>query len=176
MKAPCLSLLLLLWTGSLLADPQNFMVSDFTFVRPVKWKWIETGVGQQAQLQIATEDTNQVANVNFYLFKPTDSEGTPANTAFRWRKMFDESPRDLKFKTEHLTINKHKLTYVNIEGSFKTKGAQNEIVLLSDHSLRGAIIEYPSGNILVRMIGPKELVAKARPEFNKMVSTALMQN
>ena len=112
--------LVLAWlgTGTLLADsPTTFKVSELTFTRPTGWEWVEvTSPMRKAQLKVV--DAKASAEVIFFHFGPGGAGGTKANVD-RWLGQFQE-PRDkINAKTEDVTVGKHKVTYVQAEGTYK---------------------------------------------------------
>jgi hypothetical protein len=170
-----LSLLLFCAISARAEAPATFKVSEFTFTRPAKWEWVETtSVMRKAQLKVPDAKGKAGADVIFFHFGKGDGGGTKANVE-RWLGQFKE-PRDkIQAKTEEATLGKHKVTYVQAQGTYLSGmpgGAQTPI---ADYALSGAIIESEEGNVFIRMTGPKELVAAATADLRKMVEEALKQ-
>src|SRR5262245_52180634 len=92
--------------------PASFQVSEFTFKRPPAWEWIETSSAmRKAQLKVLSADKKESAEVVFYYFGQAGGGGTQANVD-RWLSQFQEPKEQIKSKVEEVTVNKHKVTYV----------------------------------------------------------------
>ena len=165
---------LLLCAGPALADPPStFKVSEFTFTRPVNWEWVETSSAmRKAQLKIVDDKTKASADVIFFYFGQGNGGGTKANVD-RWFGQFKEPRAEIKAKTEEATIGKHKVTYVQAEGTYLSGMPGGPQTPMPGYALAGAIIESDQGNVFVRMTGPKELVTNSLAEFKKMVQSGL---
>ena len=165
----------LLCGGHALADPPStFEVSEFSFTRPVNWEWVETSSAmRKAQLKIVDANkTNASADVIFFYFGQGNGGGTKANVD-RWFGQFKEPRAEIKAKTEEVTIGKHKVTYVQAEGTYLSGMPGGPQTPMPGYALAGAIIESDQGNVFVRMTGPKELVASSLAEFKKLVQSGL---
>jgi hypothetical protein len=154
-------LLLLLFAGAttLRADPENFMVSEFLFVRPAAWKWTETRTDAQPVLRIVLH------------YDPAKKTGDPTATHVRWRGMFETEGRTDSRKT--MAIGTNTVTYIEVQGTHqKSEGKKTHFH--SHYALCGVVIPHPNGNVGIRMIGPKALVERSRGEFKKMIESALL--
>src|SRR5262245_59976615 len=96
----------------------TFKVSDFTFTAPAGWESVEVASPmRKAQLKVTDPKTKASADVIFFHFGPGDGGGTKANVD-RWFGQFKE-PRDkIHAKTDEVTVGKHKVTYVEAEGTY----------------------------------------------------------
>jgi hypothetical protein len=167
-------LLACLSIGTLLAEsPTTFKVSEFTFSRPTGWEWVEvTSSMRKAQLKVVDVKTKTSAEVIFFHFGPGGAGGTKANVD-RWLGQFQE-PRDkINAKTEDVTVGKHKVTYVQAEGTYKSGMPGGPQTPMPDYALVGAIIEASEGSVFVRLTGPKPLAKASLADFKKMVEGAL---
>jgi hypothetical protein len=169
-----LSLCLALSAFSLRAEaPATFKVSEFTFTRPAKWEWVETASPmRKAQLKVEDSKTKASADVVFFHFGQGDGGGTKANVE-RWFGQFKEPRDQIKAKSEEVMVGKHKVTYVEAEGTYMSGMPGGAPTPMTGYALAGAIIEADQGSVFVRMTGPKDLVKDSIPEFKKMVESAL---
>jgi hypothetical protein len=164
----------LLCAGTLLAEsPTTFRVSELAFTRPTGWEWVEvTSSMRKAQLKVVDAKTKASAEVIFFHFGPGGAGGTKANVD-RWLGQFQE-PRDkINAKSEEVTVGKHKVTYVQAEGTYKSGMPGGPQTPMPDYGLAGAIIEASEGSVFVRMTGPKAFVNASLADFKKMVEGAL---
>ena len=58
------------------------------------------------------------------------------------------------------------------EGTFGSGMPGGPTTPMKDYALRGAILESPSGDVYVKMTGPKAIVKEAAPTLEKMVREA----
>ena len=160
--------------GTLLAEsPTTFKVSELTFARPSGWEWVEVASSmRKAQLKVVDAKTKASAEVIFFHFGPGGAGGTKANVD-RWLGQFQE-PRDrINAKTEEVMVGKHKVTYVQAEGTYKSGMPGGPQTPMPDYALAGAIIEASEGSVFVRMTGPKALTKASLADFKKMIEGAL---
>lgn len=151
------------------------MVGDLTFVRPSGWEWVTSeSKTRKAEMKVWDATKSKNADVTFYWFEKKEAAGKPEECIKRWKAQFTERER-LAPKVETLNINKCPVTYVMVEGTFKTYQEQDKkIVHLPDYVLLGTVIETKKGNIMIRMTGPKTLAAEATDGLKLMVQNALM--
>lgn len=153
--------------------PKSFKVGEFTFNRPDSWLWVEsTSPMRKAEMKISDPKSAQKADVAFFHFGPSGGGGTKANIE-RWFGQFQESRDKINARTEDVTVGKHKITYVQAEGTYKSGMPGGPQTPMSEHALMGAIIESEEGNVFVRMTGPKALVKASGADFKKMVESHL---
>jgi hypothetical protein len=167
-------LLASLYAGALLADsPATFRVSEFTFTRPAGWEWVDvTSPMRKAQLKVVDAKTKTSAEVIFFHFGSVSGGGTKANVD-RWLGQFQEPREKLNAKIEETTIGKHKVTYVQAAGTYKSGMPGGPQTPMPGYALAGAIIEADEGSVFVRMTGPKALADTSLAGFKKMVEGAL---
>jgi hypothetical protein len=156
--------------------PSKFKVSEFTFTRPVSWDWVEVGASsmRKAQLKILGKEKNEIAEVVFYYFGEGGAGGTQANVN-RWFGQFQE-PRDkINAKSEEVTIGKHKVTFVQAEGTYLSgmPGGGSPPVPQPNSMLLGVILEGEQGSVFVKLTGPVNLVKASQGSLKKMVRSAL---
>ena len=168
-----LSLLLFCAISVRAEAPATFKVSEFTFTRPANWEWVETTSSmRKAQLKVPDAKGKAGADVIFFHFGKGDGGGTKANVE-RWLGQFKEPRNQIQARTEDVTIGKHKVTYVQAQGTYLSGMPGGAQTPMTDYALSGAIIEADEGNIFIRMTGPKELVSSATADFKKMIEGAL---
>ena len=147
--------------------PAEFKVGEFIFKRPAKWEWVEpTSPMRKAELKIA--DAKGKSEIIFFIFGGGQGGGTQANVE-RWLGQFQEPRDQLKAKTESITVNGRKITYVQAQGTYMSGAPGGPKSPLKDHGLLGAIIESDQGNVFVRMTGPFDMVTASRDEFKQMI-------
>jgi hypothetical protein len=164
----------MLWSGSLLAAaPATFKVSEFTFTRPEQWEWVEVSSSmRKAQLKVVEPKMKGHGEVIFFHFGQGNGGGTKANVE-RWFGQFKESRDQIKPKSEEVMVGKHKVTYVQAEGTYMSGMPGATLTAQPGSALLGAIIEADQGNVFIRMTGPAELVKNSQVEFKKMVEGPL---
>ena len=155
------------------ADNPTFKVSEFTFKQPTSWEKVQTGSSmRKAQFKVNAADKKSFAEVVFFHFGPGDGGGVQANVQ-RWFGQF-QGPRDkIGAKSEEQTIGKHKVTFVQAEGTYMSGMPGGVATPQPNSALRGAIIESEQGAVFVKMTGPAALVKSAEADFRKMVESAL---
>jgi hypothetical protein len=167
---------LALLAGTLIASaaaPETFKVSDFTFKRPATWEWVETASPmRKAQLKVNDADKKNSAEVVFFHFGPSNGGGVKANVD-RWFGQFQGPREKIGAKSEEAKVGKHKVTYVQAEGTYLSGMPGGAQTPQPGSALRGAIIESPSGDVFVKMTGPAALVKSAEKDFKGLVESAL---
>jgi len=152
------------WTA-LASFPTNFMLSDFTFVRPKSWRWVPIELVRPAQRLILT---NTACDNSTYVlmihYATTNAQGSPAASTQRWENQF-VAPLS---RTDAKVVGKHRVTFVEVEGTHLERNKYS-----SDYALLGAVIEDVKGNIVTKMVGPKSSVSGAKSEFREMIESAL---
>ncbi len=147
--------------------PTEFKVGEFNFKRPARWEWVEpTSPMRKAELKIA--DAKGKTEIIFFNFGAGQGGGTQANVE-RWLGQFQEPRDQLKSKTESITVNGRKITYVQAQGTYMSGAPGGPKAPLKEHGLLGAIIESDQGSVFVRMTGPIEVVNASRDEFKQMI-------
>jgi hypothetical protein len=153
--------------------PPTFKVSEFTFKRPTSWEWVEvTSPMRKAQLKVPDSKTKGSADVIFFHFGPGNGGGTKPNVE-RWYSQFQEGRDKISARSEESSIGKHKITYVQAEGTYLSGMPGGPQTPMAGYALAGAIIEAEQGNVFIRMTGPKELVVASLADFKKMVESGL---
>jgi hypothetical protein len=165
-----------LWLSSAVQGaeaPATFKVSEFNFKRPSQWEWVEvTSAMRKAQLKVADPKGKAAADIVFFHFGQGDGGGTKANVE-RWFSQFKEPRDQIKPKSEEAMVGKHKVTYVQAEGTYMSGMPGGQQTLMTGYALVGAIIEAAQGSVFIRMTGPRELVMASLPEFKQMVEGPL---
>ena len=148
------------------ADPVNFMVGSFTFVRPTEWVWKELPDKSHASalLMIPGENEDQQSQVLISFTRSTRDD-----VLAKWKSYFVEPP----IVTQTITSKKIKqfpVTYEVVEGTYRVKK-----ILKTDHVLVGMVVETKGGNVCGRLIGPRAMVEKWRDPFKRMIEEALKE-
>jgi hypothetical protein len=150
------------------ADPVEFTVGSFVFSRPGNWGWVAPASPmRKAQLSVPAEDGSSPAEVTFFHFGAGQGGSVQANVD-RWFKQFSDGHTDTR--TEQ--AGKTTITLVKAEGTFSSGMPGGPTTPLKHYALRGAILESPSGDVFVKMIGPEAIVKNAEPALEKMIRDA----
>lgn len=152
----------------LAADPLEFQVGAFNFSRPDTWKWI-TPSSTMRKAQLEVPGTNQEkAEVTFFHFGPGQGGGVKANVD-RWFGQFQGGPTSQKEVTEGRT----RIYYVQAAGTFQSGMPGGPTTPLENYALMGAILaDEKSGDVFVKMTGPKAVVESASVLFPQMIAQA----
>jgi hypothetical protein len=152
----------------LAAEPLEFRVGAFTFTRPDNWKWIvPSSTMRKAQLEVP--GTNQEkAEITFFHFGPGQGGGVQANVN-RWLGQFQGGPTSQNEVTEGRT----RIFYVQAAGTFQSGMPGGPTTPLENYALLGAILaDEKSGDVFVKMTGPKAVVESASVLFPQMIAQA----
>jgi len=153
--------------------PATFKAGEFTFQRPSGWQWVETSSAmRKAQLKISGADKKESAEVIFFHFGEGGGGGTQANID-RWFSQFQEPKDQLHTKVEEVTVGKHKVTYVQAQGTYMSGIPGGPKTPQPGTALLGAILESPQGNVFVRLTGPVMLTRASEGAFRKMIGSVL---
>jgi len=150
------------------ADPVDFQVGTFTFNRPNGWNWIPpTSTMRKAQLEVP--GTNQEkADITFFHFGPGQGGGVQANVN-RWFGQFQGGPTSQREVAEGRT----RIYYVQATGTFQSGMPGGPTKPLENYALLGAILtDEQSGDVFVKMTGPKTTVDSASTLFQEMIIQA----
>lgn len=154
--------------------PATFKVSELNFQRPASWEWIKPSSSMRAaELKVKNSaEGKDPLEVVFFYFGPGNGGGTDANVD-RWFKQFKEAKDQLQAKTEAATAGeaKHKVTYVQAEGTYLSGPPLGEKVPKPNYMLQGAIIEHSRGSIFVKLTGPAELAKASAKDFRAMIDS-----
>ena len=167
-KAFGTALLFLLLAHPGLAAPETFQVEHVTFAVPEGWKKVPPPTAmRKAQLEVGEGAAK--AEVTFFHFG--GGSGSVADNIARWYSQFPES--EATRKSETVEISGVKITFVAAAGTFSSGMPGGPTTPMADYALRGAILENAeSGDVYVKMTGPKATVESATEAFQKMVKDA----
>lgn len=150
------------------ADPENFVVNGFTFIRPPTWKWVwddkRAKIGNLLDLPGA--NTNDTASVFFRKFPK--EEGNPESRTKAWQVYFRELAVDLHCRSSTKKVGTFEITYIEIDGTYFRKP-------YPDHSLIGATVQLTNGFFAVRMSGGTKLIEDSKAAFKQMLEQALKE-
>ena len=150
------------------AAPVTFVVGRFTFAVPEGWeKTLPSSPTRKAQLEVGGGDAK--AEVTFFHFGM--GGGSVADNVARWFAQFPGSAANRKSET--VEVGGLKITFAETAGTFSSGMPGGPTTPLADYALRGAILENKeSGDVYVKMTGPKAVVEGAAAAFQKMVKDA----
>ena len=140
------------------------MIGALTFNRPASWKWIDTvGDNEKARLLII-DDAKEKALVSI----ETISTGEPSVFIDKWKEPFltQQPPPTLQMETNK--INRYPVITAQILG---TKVVNKQPA--TNQETYGVVIEIKNEWIGARILGPKPLVEKLKPDFTRMIHEAL---
>jgi hypothetical protein len=162
------ALVLLFVVTSGFGAPETFTVERFTFAVPPGWKKVPPpSPMRKAQLEVG-EDAAK-AEVTFFHFG--GGSGSVTDNVSRWFSQFPGS--EATRKSETLEVSGVKITFVQAAGTFSSGMPGGPTTPMADYALRGAILENAeTGDVYVKMTGPKETVQSATEAFQKMVKDA----
>src|ERR1043166_8393829 len=123
---------------------------------------------RKAQMKINGKDNQPGAEVVFFYFGEGGGGGTQANID-RWLGQFQEPKEKLHPKVEETTIKKHKVTFVQVEGTYMSGMPGASRSPQPNSMLFGAILESDQGNVFIKLTGPAKLVRDSQETFKKMV-------
>jgi hypothetical protein len=115
------------------------------------------------------EGDNEDALLVLYYFGATQG-GTAQANIDRWIGQMQQSDggssKD-KAKTETLTINRLRITSVDVSGTYTAEMAPGSGTFHNDanYRLRAAVVETPKGNYFVKLVGPAKTVARWEKEY-----------
>lgn len=151
----------------------TFKVSTLTFTRPVEWQQVENiSPMRKAQLKIPNKEGKAPGEVVFFHFGEGSGGGTKANVD-RWFGQFEEGREKIEAKSEDAVVGKHKVTYVQAQGTYQSGMPGGPKTPQPNTMLLGAIIEDDAGSVFVKLTAPADLAKAAQPTFRKMVESAL---
>ena len=165
--------MLSLLAGRAAESPSSFKVSTLTFTRPVEWQQVENiSPMRKAQLKIPNREGKAPGEVVFFHFGEGSGGGTKANVD-RWFGQFAEGSGKIEAKSEETVVGKHKVTYVQAQGTYQSGMPGGPKTPQPSTMLLGAILEDDAGSVFIKLIAPVELARASQTAFRKMVEGAL---
>ena len=164
-------LLLALWFAAFVAhaDPENFVVAPFTFIRPPGWKWVwDEKLSKKGNLLEIPNQPSPAQMAPVYFWKFSEEEGNPSKRTTAWEAYFHELPEDLNIRSSTNKIGGFDLTYVEIQGTYVRAPHP-------DHGLVGAVIKLEKGYLAIRMSGRSRLIDESTVAFKNMIEHALRE-
>ena len=169
MRTAILTCFVALLAAGASAAAKTFKVGEFTFAVPEKWEWVETASSmRKAQLKVVDPEKKRPAEVVFFHFGAGGGGGTRANVD-RWLGQFKEPKDKLNSKVDEITVNGHKITLVQAEGTYMSGMPGGPKTDEPGSMLLGAVMESDEGSVFIRMTGPAALVRSSHGPFKQMV-------
>ncbi len=151
--------------------PVSFDVGAFTFERPAEWEWVPTASAmRKAELRIPNPDGDP-GEMTFFHFGAGQGGGVDANIA-RWLGQFVESPPELESNVEQGHMGNVRVSFVKAAGTFQSGMPGGPVEPRPGYALHGAILEHPSGDVFVKLTGPRALVEVAAIRFDAFIKAA----
>jgi len=122
---------------------------------PTKWQSLPNPNAMRKATYKIGEDTELTVS--------SAAGGVEANVK-RWAGQFGEAAQP---KTEKKTVNGLDVTIVEIKGPYQGMGGPKK----DSYMLLGAVVDSGSTQTFFKMTGPEKVVADARPDFEKLVSS-----
>ena len=150
------------------ARAETVKVEGFSFALPDGWRSVTPASPmRKAQLEVARG--TEKAEVTFFHFG-ADQGGSAADNVARWYAQFPGSEKDRI--TENAQAGPVKITFARTEGTFSSGMPGGPTTPMEGYALCGAILETATGNLFVKMTGPKAVVKASTDAFKKMVTDA----
>ncbi len=169
-KCFCLCFIVLLVAAPILLAAEK-SVAGVTFSVPHRWNETEpTSNMRTYQFEIRGDEDGQNAELVVFYFGKGQGGDVNGNIE-RWKSQFKELKEEL---TLEKTVGDIKVTQVYFEGSYQlTMGPMMAPHgdPQTDYAMLGAIIHAPEGTVFLKMTGPKNTIAKAKPEFELLLSS-----
>ncbi|MCS1407398.1 MAG: hypothetical protein M2R45_00556 [Verrucomicrobia subdivision 3 bacterium] len=151
---------------------KTFKVSEFTFVRPDAWGWVQPrSLMRKAQLSVPGKEGGEKGEVVFFHFGPGNAGGTQANID-RWFRQFQEPKAQLNARTETSKVGDTPISFVHAEGTYLSGPPVGRKIPKRNFALLGAIVEAEQGFVFIKFTGPKAVVSAAESDFKTMVASA----
>ena len=157
--------LFFLLAASRLFSGETITAGNFIFSPPKPWVVQDT---PSHMLKGASTYGEKGPMVKFYHFGTGQGGGVEANL-IRWKKQFEG---EVKVASEKLTYDKQEVTIVMMEGTFLDGGIMERKTPKEGYLLLGAIIPHASGDVFLKVTGPKADLSKAKGDFKKLVASA----
>lgn len=155
------------------AANESFKVSEFTFQRPVEWKWVQPSSSmRKAELAVPAGSHPEGAEVVFFYFGTQGAGGVEANVS-RWLGQFSEPRTEANTQVDRKTVNGFRIHYVQTEGTYQSGSPFGPKTSKAGFAMLGAIVEGKEGPVYIKMTGPKPLVMQSHQILKKLVEDAL---
>ena len=160
--------MLAVWLTGLIAyaDPENFVVGEFTFVRPTDWQWVWDEKRSKIGNLLDVPGDNKKDTTPVFFRKFSKEEGNPESRRQAWLAYFKELPEDLHIRSEIKTVAGYEITYFEMEGRYVRPP-------YPDHALIGATVKVKNGYVAVRMSGKSKIIEQSKATFREMIEHAV---
>jgi hypothetical protein len=146
-------------------QPTNFMIAEFTFVRPAAWKWIDQNQpNERARLLIIDDILHEKAIVSFELV----TANPVPSFADKWTEPYlsqDRAPM-VRFGTNR--VAHYRVITIDISGT-KVVNKQPS----TNQATHGVVVELNGQELGARILGSKPMVDKLKPVFAQVIKNAL---
>ena len=109
--------------------------------------------------------------LKFYHFGTGQGGGVEANVT-RWKKQFEG---EVKVTPEKVTYDKQEVTIVTMEGTYLDGPIMARKTPKEGYILLGAIIPHATGDVFLKMTGPKAEMEKSKEDFKKLIASAFAE-
>lgn len=147
---------------------EAFDVADYRFAAPVGWDAMAASRLRKAQFIVRNTPGGEDGLAIFFHFGPGMGGSVESNIK-RWYSQFAEPNDKLGARITESLVGGRKLYTFHAAGTLLAGDNRN----IPGYALLAAIMESPKGDVFIRFVGPKQLVARQEEAFRKMVMTAM---
>ena len=144
-------------------------IAGISFQAPDSWKEAEPTSSMRAfQFEVPGPDDQKGEMAVFYF--GAGQGGDLEENINRWKKQFTKLENENR---EKKTVDGLNVTEVFLQGSYQLSGGPMMMVQgepKENYAVLGAIIEAPQGSVFLKMTGPKDLAAAAKPDFDTLLT------
>ncbi len=153
---------------------EGVLVASVVFEAPKAWQKQQAGTMRAAQFSIpAATPEGQPSEVAFFHFG-RQGAGNVAENLARWRSQITgPDGKPVEPEVESFQVGDLKVTQIIATGTYASGMPGGAVTPKADTTLVGAVIEGgPDGALYIRMTGPKDAVAAARPQWDALLRSA----
>jgi hypothetical protein len=110
--------------------------------------------------------------VSVFTFAKGDGGSVDSNIA-RWQGQFQVDPKNAASQPapKKVKVGPIDVTVVTAQGTFSSGMPGGTSSPKAGWSLRGAIVEGPSGSVFFKLVGPKKTIQKETPNFDLLIQS-----
>ncbi len=150
---------------------------ELQFKAPAEWVVEKPSSSMRlAQYELPkAEGESEDASLVLYFFGENQGGSVQANLE-RWVSQFEQpdgSSSSAKAKLETITVNRLKISTIDLAGTYVGETAPGSGVRHNnpDYRLRAAVVETPKGAYYVKLVGPTKTVNRWEKEYNSYLQS-----
>lgn len=158
-------------------DASKLGPPELRFKAPAEWVVEKPSSSMRlAQYKLPkAEGDSEDASLVLYFFGENQGGSVQANLE-RWVSQFEQpdgSSSSVKSKLETITVNRLKISTIDLAGTYVGETAPGSGVRHNnpDYRLRAAVIETPKGAHYVKLVGPSKTVSRWEKEYNSYLQS-----